>query len=37
MYQEIPNDFGYVIKNGKVSLVKLLASETEKEEVAVFG
>lgn len=37
MYQEIPNDFGYVIKNGKVSLVKLLTSETVKEEVAVFG
>lgn len=29
MYQEIGDDFGYVINNGKVKLIKLLASRTK--------
>ncbi|ETI69497.1 type VII secretion protein EssC [Neobacillus vireti] len=37
MYQEIPNDFGYVIKKGKPVLVKLLSSAAASEEELVYG
>ncbi|WP_245243433.1 hypothetical protein, partial [Mesobacillus selenatarsenatis] len=38
MYQEIPPGFGYVVKKGKPTLVKLLSSvESMHEEVAYHG
>jgi S-DNA-T family DNA segregation ATPase FtsK/SpoIIIE len=37
MYQEIPNDFGYVIKKGKPVLVKLLSSAAVSEEELIYG
>jgi DNA segregation ATPase FtsK/SpoIIIE, S-DNA-T family len=37
MYQEIGHDFGYVINKGKVSLIKLLTSSVDNEEVELVG
>lgn len=37
MYKEIPNEFGFVLKNGKPTLVKLLTSAADKEEALVYG
>ncbi|MEH7009621.1 type VII secretion protein EssC [Neobacillus niacini] len=37
MYQEIPNEFGYVLLKGKPKLVKLLTSTVNKEEAFVYG
>jgi DNA segregation ATPase FtsK/SpoIIIE, S-DNA-T family len=37
MYQEIPDDFGYVVKKGKTQLVKLLTSSGQNLEVAYYG
>ncbi|TCN24100.1 type VII secretion protein EssC [Mesobacillus foraminis] len=36
MYQEIPNDFGYVVVKGKATLVKLLRAAATREEEAVY-
>lgn len=37
MYQEIPEDFGYVVKKGKAVLVKLLTASEQKEGVLIHG
>ncbi|MGN7296541.1 type VII secretion protein EssC [Ferdinandcohnia sp. SAFN-114] len=37
MYQEIPEDFGYVLTKGKPKLVKLLTGSAVREEEAVFN
>lgn len=37
MYQEIGDDFGYVINKGKVSFIKLLSSSSDNEEVELVG
>ena len=37
MYKEIPVEFGYVVRNGKPRLVKLLTSYISKEEALIYG
>lgn len=37
MYQDIPDNFGYVVKNGKAALVKLLSASEQKEGALVHG
>lgn len=37
MYQDIPEDFGYVLTKGKVKLVKLLTGAAKKEEAVYYG
>lgn len=37
LYLEIPEDFGYILTKGKVKLVKLLTSSSEKEAEVAYG